>query len=89
MTVVAFLQAQNCFNLPGSWRHPSTMLDSPEYYERIAHLKNEVVLDWMAERLRARPELPERRRETVQHRLNQAMDEPRRLTNAGRRQCPR
>jgi hypothetical protein len=27
MTLVAFLQAQNCSNLPGSWRHPSTMLD--------------------------------------------------------------
>ena len=36
MTLVAFLQAQNCSNLPGSWRHPSTMLDftSPEYYQR-------------------------------------------------------
>jgi hypothetical protein len=27
MKLVAFLQAQNCSNLPGSWRHPSTMLD--------------------------------------------------------------
>jgi FMN-dependent oxidoreductase (nitrilotriacetate monooxygenase family) len=38
MTLVAFLQAQNCSNLPGSWRHPSTMLDflTPEYYQRIA-----------------------------------------------------
>jgi hypothetical protein len=38
MTLVAFLQAQNCSNLPGSWRHPSTMLDflTPEYYKRIA-----------------------------------------------------
>jgi len=38
MTLVAFLQAQNCSNLPGSWRHPSKMLDflSPEYYQRIA-----------------------------------------------------
>jgi alkanesulfonate monooxygenase SsuD/methylene tetrahydromethanopterin reductase-like flavin-dependent oxidoreductase (luciferase family) len=37
-TLVAFLQAQNCSNLPGSWRHPSTMLDflTPEYYQRIA-----------------------------------------------------
>src|SRR6201997_283666 len=40
MTLVAFLQAQNCSNLPGSWRHPSTMLDflSPEYYQRIARI---------------------------------------------------
>ena len=38
MTLIAFLQAQNCSNLPGSWRHPSTMLDfmTPEYYQRIA-----------------------------------------------------
>src|SRR6201996_7909055 len=38
MTLVAFLQAQNCSNLPGSWRHPSTTLDflTPEYYQRIA-----------------------------------------------------
>src|ERR1700733_11374829 len=38
MTLVAFLQAQNCSNLPGSWRHPSSMLDftTPEYYQRIA-----------------------------------------------------
>ena len=40
MTLVAFLQAQNCSNLPGSWRHPSTMLDfmTPEYYQRIARV---------------------------------------------------
>src|SRR3954468_13239759 len=38
MTLIAFLQAQNCSNLPGSWRHPSTTLDftTPEYYQRIA-----------------------------------------------------
>ncbi|HEX3882287.1 MAG TPA: LLM class flavin-dependent oxidoreductase [Stellaceae bacterium] len=37
MMLIAFLQAQNCSNLPGSWRHPGTMLDflSPEYYQRI------------------------------------------------------
>ncbi len=40
MTLVAFLQAQNCSNLPGSWRHPSTMLDfmTPEYYQRIGRV---------------------------------------------------
>jgi FMN-dependent oxidoreductase (nitrilotriacetate monooxygenase family) len=40
MTLVPFLQAQNCSNLPGSWRHPSTMLDftTPEYYQRIARI---------------------------------------------------
>src|SRR5947207_9447703 len=38
MTLIAFLQAQNCSNLPGSWRHPATMTDflTPEYYQRIA-----------------------------------------------------
>ena len=38
MTLIAFLQAQNCSNLPGSWRHPSSMSDfiTPEYYQRIA-----------------------------------------------------
>src|SRR5690242_5945359 len=38
MTLVAFRQGQNCSNLPGSWRHPSTMPDflTPEYYQRIA-----------------------------------------------------
>jgi hypothetical protein len=38
MTLVAFLQAQNCSNLPGSSRHPSTMLDflTRQYYQRIA-----------------------------------------------------
>jgi FMN-dependent oxidoreductase (nitrilotriacetate monooxygenase family) len=38
MALVAFLQAQNCSNYPGSWRHPATLGDylSPEYYARIA-----------------------------------------------------
>jgi len=43
MTLVAFLQAQNCSNLPGSWRHPATTLDflTPEYYQRIARVLEE------------------------------------------------
>jgi len=38
MKLVAFLQAQNCSNYPGSWRHPDTPNDflSPEYYQRVA-----------------------------------------------------
>jgi len=24
MTMIAFLQAQNCSNLPGSWRYPAS-----------------------------------------------------------------
>ena len=37
MTMIAFLQAQNCSNLPGSWRYPSSMSDflTPDYYQRI------------------------------------------------------
>src|SRR5580658_109004 len=38
MTLVAFLQAQNCTNFVGSWRHPEAAPDftSAEYYRRIA-----------------------------------------------------
>src|ERR1700757_4379665 len=37
MTMVGFLQAQNCTNFVGSWRHPKAMRDftSPDYYRRI------------------------------------------------------
>ncbi|MHC2430928.1 hypothetical protein ACVII1_004833 [Bradyrhizobium elkanii] len=28
MALVGFLQAQNCTNLPGSWRHPESRDDS-------------------------------------------------------------
>ena len=38
MSLIAFLQAQNCSNYVGSWRHPASMTDfmTPEYYQRIA-----------------------------------------------------
>ena len=38
MTLVGFLQAQNCSNYPASWRHPQAAPDflSPDYYQRIA-----------------------------------------------------
>jgi FMN-dependent oxidoreductase (nitrilotriacetate monooxygenase family) len=38
MTLVAFLQAQNCSNYPASWRHAETAQDflTAEYYQRIA-----------------------------------------------------
>jgi len=38
MTMVAFLQAQNCSNYPASWRHAATAPDflTAEYYQRIA-----------------------------------------------------
>src|SRR5918995_1133031 len=38
MTLVAFLQAQNCSNYPASWRHAATTPDfmTADYYQRIA-----------------------------------------------------
>ena len=38
MVMIAFLQAQNCSNYPGSWRHPAAMPDflSRRHYQRIA-----------------------------------------------------
>jgi FMN-dependent oxidoreductase (nitrilotriacetate monooxygenase family) len=38
MTLVAFLQAQNCSNYPASWRHPASASDfmTARYYQRIA-----------------------------------------------------
>lgn len=38
MVLIAFMQAQNCSQYPGSWRHPEAARDflSAEYYARIA-----------------------------------------------------
>lgn len=40
MTMVGFLQAQNCTTLSASWRHPQSASDftSPEYFRRIARV---------------------------------------------------
>ena len=40
MTLVAFLQAQNCTNFASSWRHPLSRTDtwSPDYYRHIGHV---------------------------------------------------
>ncbi|WP_211187223.1 LLM class flavin-dependent oxidoreductase [Neoroseomonas marina] len=40
MTMVGFLQAQNCSIAPGSWRHPANPMDflSPDYFQRIARV---------------------------------------------------
>jgi hypothetical protein len=40
MVMVGFLQAQNCTNLPASWRHPLSRTDflSPDFYREIAHV---------------------------------------------------
>jgi FMN-dependent oxidoreductase (nitrilotriacetate monooxygenase family) len=40
MTLVGFLQAQNCTNLASSWRHPLSRTDSwsPDYYRHIGRV---------------------------------------------------
>lgn len=40
LTLIAFLQAQNCSNYVASWRHPEAMPDftSAKYYQRIARV---------------------------------------------------
>ena len=40
MAIVGFLQAQNCTNLPSSWRHPLSRDDSmsADYYQEIARI---------------------------------------------------
>ena len=40
MLLIGFLQAQNCTNLPASWRHPESRTDflSAEYYREIARI---------------------------------------------------
>jgi FMN-dependent oxidoreductase (nitrilotriacetate monooxygenase family) len=40
MIMVGFLQAQNCSNFAGSWRHPDSALDftSPEFFARIGRV---------------------------------------------------
>src|SRR5258707_12549047 len=40
MVMVGFLQAQNCTNLPSSWRHPESRDDSmsADYYQEIGRI---------------------------------------------------
>src|SRR5688572_17291150 len=40
MIMIGFLQAQNCSNFAGSWRHPDSLSDflSPDYYARIGRV---------------------------------------------------
>ena len=40
MALVGFLQAQNCTNLPSSWRHPESRDDSmsSDYYQEIGRI---------------------------------------------------
>ena len=43
ITMIAFLQAQNCTNLASSWRHPESRTDSwsPEFYQHIGRVLEE------------------------------------------------
>ncbi|WP_237181183.1 LLM class flavin-dependent oxidoreductase [Roseomonas haemaphysalidis] len=43
MTLIAFMQAQNCSNFPGSWRHPEAIPDflTADHYVRIARTLEE------------------------------------------------
>src|SRR5215471_2702502 len=43
MTLVAFLQAQNCTNFASSWRHPLSRTDtwSPDYYRHVGKVLEE------------------------------------------------
>lgn len=47
MALVAFMQAQNCSNYVGSWRHRGSMTDftSPEYFTRIARTLEDAKFD--------------------------------------------
>jgi len=40
MTLIGFLQAQNCTNFAGSWRHPKSRIDtwSPDYYRHVGRV---------------------------------------------------
>ncbi|WP_323187301.1 LLM class flavin-dependent oxidoreductase [Streptomyces sp. NBC_00006] len=47
MSLIAFLQAQNCSNYVGSWRHPASMTDflSADYFTRIARTLEDATFD--------------------------------------------
>ena len=71
MSLIAFMQAQNCTNYVGSWRHPASMSDfmTPEYYQRIARTLEDGKFDmaFFDDRL-AMPDIyGDDHRETVAH----------------------
>jgi FMN-dependent oxidoreductase (nitrilotriacetate monooxygenase family) len=71
MTLVAFLQAQNCSNLVASWRHPDTELGyaTPEYYQRIARTleRGKFQMAFFDDRLAMPDRYGNDHRETVEH----------------------
>jgi len=80
MTLIAFMQAQNCSNYAGSWRNPSSMTDcmSPEYYQRIARTLEDGKFDmaFFDDRL-AMPDIyGNSHRETVAHGVRAIKLEP-------------
>lgn len=80
MTLIAFMQAQNCSNYAGSWRNPSSMTDylSPEYYQRIARTLEEGKFDmaFFDDRL-AMPDIyGNSHRDTVEHGVRAIKLEP-------------
>ena len=71
MSLIAFMQAQNCSNYVGSWRHPASMSDfmKPAYYQRIARTLEDAKFDmaFFDDRL-AMPDIyGDDHRETVAH----------------------
>ena len=48
MTMVGFLQAQNCTTLASAWRHPEARTDftTAAYYQHIGQVKSERASGW-------------------------------------------
>ena len=69
--MIAFLQAQNCSNYPGSWRHPGAPPDflEPQHYQRIARTLEESKfhLAFFDDRLAMPDSLGDSFEETVRH----------------------
>ena len=69
MALVGFLQAQNCTNLPSSWRHPESRSDSmsADYYQEIGRIleAGKFHLAFFDDRLAATTPLRSRRRFSV------------------------
>ena len=69
--MIAFLQAQNCSNYPGSWRHPAAPPDflTAQHYQRIARTLEEAKfhLAFFDDRLAMPDSLGDSYDETVRH----------------------
>jgi FMN-dependent oxidoreductase (nitrilotriacetate monooxygenase family) len=80
MTLVGFLQAQNCSNYPASWRHPLAQENwaSREYYENIGRTleAGKFHLAFFDDRLAIPGRLGDDFRETVRHGIRAAKLDP-------------